>query len=69
VVGHNLKIAWNLTRCAFRFQTEAKKLHDGGNAQDAAAYKERSNKYLEVARRLADRMAEVGPRQDSRRHL
>jgi mannose/cellobiose epimerase-like protein (N-acyl-D-glucosamine 2-epimerase family) len=60
VVGHNLKIAWNLTRCAFYFQTRAKRLHDSGQGQGAAAYEQRSNRCLDLARRLADRMGEVG---------
>ena len=58
VVGHNLKIAWNLTRCAFYFQTRAKKEHDCG--RDASAFEQRSAKALAVARRLADRMGQVG---------
>jgi mannose/cellobiose epimerase-like protein (N-acyl-D-glucosamine 2-epimerase family) len=60
VVGHDLKIAWNLTRCAYHFQTQAKKLRDAGKAQEAAACEQRSNKSLDVARRLADRMGDVG---------
>jgi mannose/cellobiose epimerase-like protein (N-acyl-D-glucosamine 2-epimerase family) len=60
VVGHNLKIAWNLTRCAHFFQMRAKKRQDSGKTQEAAADQERVNKCLGVARRLADRMAEVG---------
>ena len=60
VVGHNLKIAWNLTRCAFYFQTRAKKLGDGGKGADAKTYEQRANKALDLARRLATRMAEVG---------
>jgi mannose/cellobiose epimerase-like protein (N-acyl-D-glucosamine 2-epimerase family) len=60
VVGHNLKIAWNLTRCAYYFQTCAKRLRDEGKAQDADGYAERSDRCLEVAQRLADRMGEVG---------
>lgn len=60
VVGHDLKIAWNMTRCAYYFQTRAKRLRDQGKAQEAAGYDERSNRCLEVAQRLADRMGEVG---------
>jgi hypothetical protein len=60
VVGHDLKIAWNLTRCAHFFQMRAKKRQDSGKTQEAAADQERVNKCLGVARRLADRMAEVG---------
>jgi mannose/cellobiose epimerase-like protein (N-acyl-D-glucosamine 2-epimerase family) len=60
VVGHDLKIAWNLTRCAFYFQTQAKRYRDSGNVRKATEYEQRSNKTLDVARRLADRMGEVG---------
>jgi mannose/cellobiose epimerase-like protein (N-acyl-D-glucosamine 2-epimerase family) len=60
VVGHNLKIAWNLTRCAYYFQTRAKWLRDHGKAHDAADYDQRSDRCLEVAKKLADRMGEVG---------
>ncbi len=60
VVGHDLKIAWNMTRCAYYFQTRAKRLRDQGKAQEAAGYDQRSNRCLEVAQRLADRMGEVG---------
>ncbi len=60
VVGHNLKIAWNLTRCAYYFQTRAKRLRDEGKAQQADGYVKRSERCLEVAQRLADRMGEVG---------
>jgi len=60
VVGHNLKIAWNLTRCAFYFQMRAKRLRDEGKPQEAAGYDKRSDRCLEVAKKLADRMGEVG---------
>ena len=60
VVGHNLKIAWNLTRCAYYFQVRAQRLRSNGNTQDADGYTERSDRCLEVAQRLADRMGEVG---------
>jgi mannose/cellobiose epimerase-like protein (N-acyl-D-glucosamine 2-epimerase family) len=60
VVGHNLKIAWNLTRCAFRFQTRAKQLRDDGDRAAAAEYDERAERCLRVATRLGDDMAQVG---------
>jgi len=60
VVGHNLKIAWNLTRCSHYFQTRAKRLRDEGKTQQAEGYVKRSDRCLEVAKRLADRMGEVG---------
>lgn len=60
VVGHNLKIAWNLTRCAFYFQYRAKKLRDAGDATAAGGYDDRANKALDLARKLGTRMAAVG---------
>jgi mannose/cellobiose epimerase-like protein (N-acyl-D-glucosamine 2-epimerase family) len=60
VVGHNLKIAWNLTRCSHYFRMRAKRLRDQGQQQEAAGCEQRSERCLEVALRLADRMAEVG---------
>jgi mannose/cellobiose epimerase-like protein (N-acyl-D-glucosamine 2-epimerase family) len=60
VVGHNLKIAWNLTRCAYYFQTRAKRLRDEGKNQEADGYVKRSDRCLEIAKRQADRMGEVG---------
>ena len=60
VVGHNLKICWNLTRCAFYFQYRAKKLSDAGDAAGAKGYDDRANTALDLARRLAARMAVVG---------
>ena len=60
VVGHNLKIAWNLTRCAYYFQTRAKRLRDEGKTEEEQGYIKRSDRCLEVATRLADRMGEVG---------
>ena len=60
VVGHDLKIAWNLTRCANYFQMRAKRLRDQGQEQDATGCEERARRCLEVATRQADRMAEVG---------
>src|SRR5512132_4376960 len=60
VVGHNLKIAWNLTRCAYYFQTRAKRLRDESKPQDAKGYDKRSDRCLAVAKRLGDRMGEVG---------
>jgi mannose/cellobiose epimerase-like protein (N-acyl-D-glucosamine 2-epimerase family) len=60
VCGHDLKIAWNLTRCAYYFQTRAKRLRNEGKTQEADGYIKRSDRCLEVAKRLADRMGEVG---------
>ncbi len=57
-LGHNLKIAWNLTRCAYYFQGPSGCVARA--TQDADGYTERSDRCLEVAQRLADRMGQVG---------
>lgn len=58
--GHDLKISWNLTRCAFYFQTRAERLRRQGKGQEADSYIKRSDRCLEVANKLAERMGEVG---------
>lgn len=60
VVGHNLKIAWNLTRYAYYFQSRAGKLRAEGRPEEAVGCDRRADRCLEVANRLADRMGEVG---------
>jgi len=60
VVGHNLKISWNLTRVAYYFQMRAKKLTDSGKRVDAKAYEVRAESALRVADDLAKKMGEVG---------
>jgi mannose/cellobiose epimerase-like protein (N-acyl-D-glucosamine 2-epimerase family) len=60
VVGHDLKIAWNLTRCAYYFQMQAKQLRDSGRVNQAEDYEQRATRCLSVARRLGKRMGEVG---------
>jgi len=60
VVGHDLKIAWNLTRCAYYFQSRAKQLRDSGRSAEAVRYDERCNKCLALARRLGDDMMDAG---------
>ncbi|NJO56100.1 MAG: hypothetical protein HC834_06840, partial [Rhodospirillales bacterium] len=60
VVGHNLKISWNLTRCAFYFQTRAKQFKDAGKTNKAKDQEKRANKALDLARNLAERMGDVG---------
>ena len=69
VVGHNLKIAWNLTRCAYYFQTRAKRLRDDGKAQEADGYDQalRALPGSGEASRRPDGRGRA--RQDPRRHL
>lgn len=60
VVGHNLKIAWNLTRCANYFHMRAARRRAMGKVPEAAGDDDRAARCLGVARQLADRMATVG---------
>lgn len=60
VIGHNFKISWNLTRCAFYFQCLEKYHQDRGNIGKAKHYADRSERALDLARRLARRMTELG---------
>lgn len=58
VVGHNLKISWNLTRCAFYCQMRAR--DPGISSAEQTRLQQQSDTLLAFARRLADRMGEVG---------
>jgi mannose/cellobiose epimerase-like protein (N-acyl-D-glucosamine 2-epimerase family) len=55
IVGHNFKIAWNLTRTAHYYRTLATK----GDA-DAAAHSSYADRLETFATELLDRMSEVG---------
>ncbi len=60
IVGHNLKISWNLTRCAFYYQTQEKAHRDRRETEAADGYKARADRCLVTARKLARSMARVG---------
>lgn len=60
IVGHDLKISWNLTRCAYYYQTQEKAFRDRRENAVADEYKAKSDKCLAIARKLARKMAEVG---------
>jgi mannose/cellobiose epimerase-like protein (N-acyl-D-glucosamine 2-epimerase family) len=60
ICGHNLKIAWNLTRCAFYLDSRALRLQLRGQTAQAQDMKQRAESCRATATRLADRMAEVG---------
>ena len=60
IVGHDLKISWNLTRCAYYYQTLEKSFRDRRENAVADEYKAKADKCLAVARKLARKMAEVG---------
>lgn len=60
IVGHNLKIAWNLTRCSFYLQDRERQLLARGRREEAGRAKKLSEKCVELSRRLGDRMTETG---------
>jgi mannose/cellobiose epimerase-like protein (N-acyl-D-glucosamine 2-epimerase family) len=60
IVGHDLKISWNLTRCAYYYQTQEKSFRDRRENAVADEYKAKADKCLAIARKLARKMAEVG---------
>jgi mannose/cellobiose epimerase-like protein (N-acyl-D-glucosamine 2-epimerase family) len=60
IVGHDLKISWNLTRCAYYYQSLEKSFRDRRENEVADEYKAKADKALAIARKLARRMAEVG---------
>jgi len=56
IVGHNMKIAWNMTRVAFYYQRQAQ-LEDGERRKESAAHAKRC---LDLARSIGSKMAEYG---------
>lgn len=65
VIGHNLKIAWNLTRCHNYFKWKSEREAERGAesveaARRAREYDERAGRCLELAERLAKSIAPVG---------
>lgn len=59
IVGHNLKISWNLTRCSHYYAV----LEDRAKldrSPDEKRYSELGRRCCELARRLGNNMAEVG---------
>ncbi len=60
MVGHNLKIAWNLTRCANYFHMRAARHRAMGHQTQASADDNHAKRLLQVARKLGDDMATVG---------
>ncbi|MFD2181945.1 AGE family epimerase/isomerase [Rhodoplanes azumiensis] len=60
VVGHNLKIAWNLTRCANYFHMRSARHRAMGHQTQAVADDNHAKRLLQVARKLGDDMATVG---------
>ena len=62
IIGHNLKIAWNLTRTANYYLVEAGRALEEGGAGEAAAnrHREKAERMVKLACRLADSMKSAG---------
>ena len=60
VVGHNLKIAWNLTRVANYYRCLAAEARRQGEKNDAQEHDNLANDFLNLAKKLADTMAIYG---------
>ena len=60
VVGHNLKIAWNLTRVANYYRCLAAEDRRQGENNDAQQHEQLANDFLSLAKKLADTMAIYG---------
>jgi hypothetical protein len=60
VVGHNLKIAWNLTRVANYYRYLAAEARRQGEKNDAQQHDQLANDFLNLAKKLADTMAIYG---------
>jgi mannose/cellobiose epimerase-like protein (N-acyl-D-glucosamine 2-epimerase family) len=60
VVGHNLKIAWNLTRVANYYRCLAAEDRRQGETNNAQQHEQLANDFLGLAKKLADAMAIYG---------
>jgi hypothetical protein len=60
IVGHNMKIAWNLARCANFFLSRKLECEKNRERDAAADYDRRARGCMHLACRLADSMAVVG---------
>ena len=60
VVGHNLKIAWNLTRVANYYRCLAAEEHRQSENYNAEQHEQLANDFLSLAKKLADAMAIYG---------
>lgn len=60
VVGHNLKIAWNLTRCGHYYCYRNTVLKEEGLTDEAAKYGRRAEQCYKLAQDIGDKMAKVG---------
>ena len=60
IVGHNLKIAWNLTRVASYYRGLAAEQRRQGKSGNAQQHEQLANNFLNLAKKLGDDMAVYG---------
>ncbi|MBV9490491.1 MAG: hypothetical protein JO069_12320 [Verrucomicrobia bacterium] len=60
IVGHNLKIAWNLTRCGHYYKYLERVFQDEQYASEAEKYRVLAQRCFQKATALGEQMAEVG---------
>jgi mannose/cellobiose epimerase-like protein (N-acyl-D-glucosamine 2-epimerase family) len=60
IVGHNLKIAWNLTRVASYYRTLASRVRAGEEVGRAEEHERYAGRLLDLARKLGDEMVAHG---------
>lgn len=60
IVGHNLKIAWNLTRVANYYRGCAARLRQQGENSEAQEHEQLATGFLNLAKKLGDDMAVYG---------
>jgi hypothetical protein len=60
IVGHNLKIAWNLTRCAHYYQYRRRQFNDLGDPKSAGKYGALADRCYARAKDLGEKMGRVG---------
>lgn len=60
IIGHNLKIAWNLLRVSNYFRDLERRHRDRSEFDAAVKYEKRAKDAIELAKRLGDDMARLG---------
>jgi hypothetical protein len=60
IVGHNLKISWNLTRCGHYYKTLAAELSGKGNKKDQRLYEKMAERCYDFSRTIGKNMKKVG---------
>ncbi len=58
IIGHNLKIAWNLTRVSFYLRRREQRLRHKGAHEQADRCRDLADRCIQMATQLGDRMAE-----------